>query len=644
MSSAPGIEMDVRTLGRLLAASGIGLWDRDFRTGTTYGSDAFLELHGLAGPPVDSSPGAWIDAIHPDDRDRVEGELSRAIAGGAPRDLEYRVAGPGGRTRWLLARGAPVRDGAGQLTGYRSVVLDVTGHAHAAEAVRAAEESEERFRSLVEEAADAFFLHDREGRIRAVNRRACESLGYTRAELMGMKVSDVEVDFDPVRDPAIWARTAPGQAAAVAGRHRRRDGSMFPVEVRVACVELAAEPLLMALARDVSAQRAAEEALRESQARLADAHRLEVVGRLAGGVAHDFNNLLTVILAGGHDLRDRLRAGEPGDAETVEDILDAGERAAELTRQLLAFARKQVVAPTRLDLNEVLRQSRKLLSRVIGEDVRVTEDLQDGLWTVRADSGLLGQVVMNLAVNARDAMPRGGTLSMSTANVELGPGDPPPDPDMAPGRYVRLRVSDTGEGMGPEVLEHVFEPFFTSKPVGAGTGLGLATAYGNVKQSGGHVVVQSRPGGGSTFDVYLPALATGEMPTPLRSVTAAGGSERVLVVEDDAKVREIVERSLRSAGYGVVAASSGEEAVRRVEEGLHAIDLLVTDVVMPGMGGPEVARRVLERVPGVRALFVSGYTHDAIGRHGVLDEGIHFLPKPFTSESLLAAVRAVLDA
>jgi signal transduction histidine kinase len=344
---------------------------------------------------------------------------------------------------------------------------------------------------------------------------------------------------------------------------------------------------------DVTRRHEAEQERAGLQARLAQAHRMEVVGRLAGGVAHDFNNLLTVILACGFDLRDRLRAGEPGDAETVDDILAAGQRAAELTRQLLAFARKQVLAPTLLDVNEILLQSRKLLARVIGEDVRITEDLQDGLWTVRADSGLLSQVVMNLAVNARDAMPRGGNLAMSTANVELGPGDPPPDPDMAPGRYVRLRVSDTGVGMGPEVLEHVFEPFFTTKPVGAGTGLGLATAYGNVKQSGGHVVVQSQLGSGSTFDVYLPALAPGETPELVRPVSTTGGSESVLVVEDDAKVREIVDRSLGSAGYRVAIASSGEEALRQVHEGRHPVDLL----------------------------------HE-----------------PFTAESLLAGVRAVLDA
>ena len=902
-------ETDVHALGRMLSASGIGLWDWDFRTGQAHWSDGHWTLYGLAAPPPEVTSTTWTEAIHPDDRERVAAEVSEAIAGGVAREIEYRIVDPEGRVRWLVSRGAPVRGPAGEVTGYRGVVLDVTAlkqadlraiegeragalqqaiahlpvgvvlvevppgeaprflscnqayarivggspvpgsslpaayrlfqpdriteipprawpgpraanggetvvaeelhllradgswrivsasaapfvapsrgdarqalvaivdltdHVLAADAARAAQESEARFRTLVEEAADAFFLHDREGRIRAVNRRACKSLGYSREELLRMKVADVEADFDSLGVDAVWERTGPGQAAALAGRHRRRDGTVFPVEVRVACLELAGERLFMALARDVSVQRTAEEALRESearfrdvvasadeyvfemdaagrvtyiseaaeailgyrpeeiigrssldlldpeekarssaflqatvagrarishfsqvarhrsgrrvwldlsavpvigrdgslvgyrgtamdvtwrheadeerarlQARLAQAHRMEVVGRLAGGVAHDFNNLLTVILACGFDLRDRLRAGEPGDAEAVEDILGAGQRAAELTRQLLAFARKQVLSPTRLDVNEILRQSRKLLSRVIGEDVRIVEDVQDGPWTVRADSGLLSQVVMNLAVNARDAMPRGGTLSMSTANVELRPGEAPPDPEMAPGRYVRLRVSDTGVGMAPEVLEHVFEPFFTTKAPGSGIGLGLATAYGNVKQSGGHVVVESRIGAGSTFDVYLPALAVGEVPEPPRAVSAAGGSERVLVVEDDAKVREIVERSLRAAGYRVVTASSGEEALRRVHADGHPIDLLVTDVVMPGMGGPEVARRVLERVPRARVLFVSGYTDDAIGRHGVLEDGVHFLPKPFTSDSLLAGVRAVLDA
>ncbi len=433
-----------------------------------------------------------------------------------------------------------------------------------------------------------------------------------------------------------WRREARGQIAllvvlslaAVLGlafRQRRRES------VRRLQAEQEAE------------RRRQEEARVALQAQLAEARRLEGIGRLAGGVAHDFNNLLTVIISFGEEALARVKAGERPEGEDLEEVLSAARRAADLTRQLLAFARRQAVSPVGLDLNAHLRGSEKLLGRVIGEDVRIVKDLEDGLWPVRCDPGLLGQVVVNLAVNARDAMPGGGTLTLSTRNVSVGPGDPLPDPAMPPGDYVRLEVSDTGCGMPPEVLEHAFEPFFTTKGPGKGTGLGHATVHGIVRQSGGYVGVRSAPGQGSTFQIFLPRQAG-----PVEGPAAAGsgeerGDETLLVVEDDASVRSAVVQALRAGGYRVLSAASAEEALALARTESGRIDLLLTDVVMPGHGGPEVARLVTATRPGIRVLFMSGHPDDALGNHGVLAPGVDLLAKPFSPAALRARVRSVLD-
>jgi len=395
--------------------------------------------------------------------------------------------------------------------------------------------------------------------------------------------------------------------------------------------------------RDV-ARRRQEEARTALQAQLAQSQKLESIGRLAGGVAHDFNNLLTVILSLGEDAREDVRRGSPPRPEDLDEIVEAGQRAADLTRQLLAFARKQVIAPVALDINEQVRNSKKLLRRLIGENIHIEERLQDGLWTVRCDPGLLGQVILNLSVNARDAMPEGGTLTLATQNVTLASGEPLPDSTMSPGEYVRLRVEDSGTGMTPEVQAHLFEPFFTTKGQGKGTGLGLATVYGIVKQTGAYMRVRSTVGKGTVFEILFARLCHDDPPTvndgPGKD--REGGSETILVVEDDPGVRGAVVRTLRSGGYTVVVASSADE-VRSLACERDCLDLLLTDVVMPGLGGAEVARLVVEKCPRVKVLYMSGYTDDAIGRQGVLDEGVEFLPKPFTPALLLARVRAVLD-
>jgi two-component system cell cycle sensor histidine kinase/response regulator CckA len=389
-------------------------------------------------------------------------------------------------------------------------------------------------------------------------------------------------------------------------------------------------------ARDATEQRRLEEQLRQGQ-------KLESIGRLAGGVAHDFNNLLTVILSCSAGIREAQAEGRPVDPEDVEQIQEAGERARDFTTQLLAFARKQVISPVPLDLNTVVRSSERLLRRVLGEDVRLEVHAQEGLWLALCDPGQMEQLLLNLAANARDAMPRGGTLVIETRNAVVEPGAA--SAGTSSGQWVHLVVRDSGAGMSAEVQERIFEPFFTTKEMGKGTGLGLATVHGIVTQNGGRVLVESEPGHGTTFEIRFPRThAIPEAAPRPAPAAAARGTETILVVEDDSSVRAVTVRALRGAGHRVLVASDGPEALAVAEQHGGTLHLVVTDVVMPGMSGRAVVDSLRRRRPGLRALFVSGYPQEVIARRGVLDGGIEFLAKPFTPATLTARVRAVLDA
>jgi two-component system, cell cycle sensor histidine kinase and response regulator CckA len=361
-------------------------------------------------------------------------------------------------------------------------------------------------------------------------------------------------------------------------------------------------------------------------------------------VAHDFNNLLTIINGYSEMLLDSLPSGDPS-RPLIAQIHKAGERSAGLTRQLLAFSRQQVLAPRVLDLNEVVADTDKMLRRLIGEDVRLTTTLASKLWLVRSDPGQIEQVLLNLAVNARDAMPRGGRLTIETQNVELDDAYRRAHADAGAGPHVLLSVTDTGSGMSRAVMARIFEPFFTTKEPGKGTGLGLATVYGIIKQSGGHLAVHSDVGLGTTFKVFLPRVeqAVGELTAQSAVVAPPHGTETVLLVEDEAGLRDLTRRVLVGCGYTVLEAADGNKAIRLAAKYHGAIHLLVTDVAMPEAGGRVVAEQVAALHPGVRVLFVSGYTDDAVIRHGVLREGVNFLQKPFSLVSLAVKVREVLD-
>src|SRR5213082_3343107 len=420
---------------------------------------------------------------------------------------------------------------------------------------------------------------------------------------------------------------------------KRRDGRLLTVQLSVRAVRNAAGRVdyYETFVRDVTDQRRLQQQVLQSQ-------KMEAVGRLAGGIAHDFNNLLTVITSYSDLLLEDLA---PGDAkrDDVEQVRKAADGAAALTRQLLAFSRQQVVEPRVVSLNTVVEGLQKILRRVIGEDIELAITLAPDLGAVRADVGQLEQVLMNLAVNARDAMPTGGRLTIETANVEHDPDYARDQEAAAVRRFAMLAVSDTGCGMDEATKARIFEPFFTTKETGKGTGLGLATVYGIVNQAGGFIWVYSEPDQGTSFKVYLPEVdATAERPTAVPGARVPGGTETVLLVEDAAAVREITKQVLERQGYTVLEAPDGEAAIRLAQRHRGVIHLLLTDVVMPRLSGRELAGQFARLRPDTRVLYASGYTDDSVVRHGILESGTAYLQKPFSPESLARKVREVLDA
>jgi PAS domain S-box-containing protein len=583
--------------------------------------------------------GAWPLITHPDDVDSDRAGVARMHATGVPYRREKRYLRKDGAVLWASLTVNPVLVPGKPVTTQVAVAVDITERVRADEALR---RSEQRLRALLEKASDMLVVLDADMRISFWSPSATEQLGWTAQEAIGRPGFELVYPDDRAssRETFQALLASPGASARFVRRQLHRDGSFRVVEVtaRNLLDDPAVEGVVANL-RDVTEQRRLTEQFQQAQ-------KLEGIGRLAGGVAHDFNNLLTVILSCSTALRDDLDRGAGPSREDVEQIHDAGLRAADLTRQLLAFARRQVVAPVSLDLNEVVRNSQKMLGRLLGEDIDLQVRLQPGLWPMHADPGQLEQVILNLAVNARDAIQGGGTITLETRNVSVDTAEDASDPERSPGEWVRLVVRDSGVGMSPEVKTHLFEPFFTTKEQGKGTGLGLATVYGVVKQAGGHVHVESEAGQGSSFEVCFPRGQSAPA-VPARPVARVNerGSERVLVVEDDAQVREITSRALRSGGYEVEVAAHPQKALDLPDAELRGMQLLVTDVVMPGLDGHTLAQRLQQRHPRLRVLYVSGYTHDAIAHeHGVLDSGIDLLAKPFTGATLLARVRAVLDA
>jgi len=513
------------------------------------------------------------------------------------------------------------------------------------EAVKELRESETRYRSIFDYGADGIVIIDPDtATLIDFNNQACTQLGYTREEFGRLKISDIELLEGPEEVKAHTRKIMNIGYDDFETVHRTKDGKQRNVHVKAQYISVGGKSVYQCICRDITDRKLAEAEKEKLQGQLLQAMKMEAVGRLAGGVAHDFNNLLMVITGYSELLLQKIGKESPMHRE-VEEIKRAGERAASLTQQLLAFSRKQIIEPKVVRLDLLVADMQEMLTRLIGEDIALQAITGKSPGSVKVDPGQFQQILMNLVVNARDAMPDGGKIVIETANVDLDEGYCALHPYVKPGRFLMLAVSDTGIGMSEEVKAHIFEPFFTTKEKGSGTGLGLATTYGAVKQAVGSIEVYSEVGIGTTFKIYLPRVEE-EVINPVnddRPTDLPGGKETVLLVEDEGIVRDLCIQILERLGYKVLQARNGTEAIAVAQGFGERIDLLLTDVVMPGINGSELATQLVLHNPEMKALFTSGYTEDVISHHGVLAEGVSFIGKPYTPSALARKVREVLD-
>ena len=598
-----------------------------------FANPAFLRMTGYQEDEIVGNTTALLNGPKTDPA--ALDDMRRQAAAGQPyfgQNTHYRKDGSEFSLEWQVS---PLCDPCGTITYYVAVLHDVTVH-------RKKEEEQLRselwFRQVWVKSHDGMRLTDEHGVILMVNEAYCRIVGRTREALEGQLFTTI---YSERHRDKLLAKYRGRFATRTVEPHFVKeqvlwDGRKIFMEASNSFLEVPGQPpLLLGIMRDVTEQKRLEEQFRQSQ-------KMEEIGKLAGGVAHDFNNILTVI-TGYTDILIRDVAPSNPSFEMLREIRRSGERAALLTRQLLAFSRKQILQPQILNLNSLVLDMENLLRRIIGEDVALVTVLDPALQRVRADPGQLQQVIMNLAVNARDAMARGGKLTIETANIDFDEAYLHAHAEVKAGSYVMLAVSDTGCGMTNEVKQHVFEPFFTTKAVGKGTGLGLATVYGIVKQSGGHIWLYSEAGQGTAFKIYFPAVSAAAAEDRARAPGAIpAGTETILLVEDDNAVRAMVRFALTTFGYKVLEAANGEQAVRLCAETPETIDLLITDVVMPEMSGREVAEAITKLKPAVKVLYISGYTDDAVVRHGVLQAEAAFLQKPFTTPALAHKVRSLL--
>ena len=619
-----------RRAQRIVESATVGMWTVGADGRTTFMNARMADILGRDVAVAVTMP--TTEFFFAEDRPAMAERLAKRRDGLAG-PFEQRFRRPDGAMGVLSMDSSPLYDAQGRYEGVLGIATDITERHRVEEALRA---SETRYRLMFDNSPLPKWMYDVETlRFLDINEAAVHDYGYSREELFAMTIKDIRPpeDVPALLEAERGAATTPKFGV---WRLTKKSGEIIQVEITKHTFMLGDRACRLAVGRDVTERLRLEEQLRQSQ-------KMEAVGRLAGGVAHDFNNVLSVILSYGEMLLTDMKPGEPM-REDVEEIRKAGKRAADLTRQLLMFSRQQVLEPKVLDLNEVLTSMDKMLQRILGADVDLVSLPMQPLGRVRADPSSMEQIIMNLVVNARDAMPTGGQLTMETGNVVLDETYAKAHLGIKPGPYVMLAVTDTGTGIDNVIMSRIFEPFFTTKEKGKGTGLGLSTVFGIAQQSGGSVWVYSEVGKGTTFKVYLPRVDADveevrvtERPTTLR------GSETILLVEDDDQVRAVARGILFKNGYHVIEARNAGEAFLHSENHPGTIHLLLSDVVMPQMSGPELAKRLGKARPDMRVLCMSGYTDDSIVRHGVLAAHIAFLQKPITPDMLATKVREVLQ-
>ena len=612
--------------------SRVGGWELEVETGNLTWTDETYRLYGVS--PDDYDPNDLSrDVAFYEDRETIDRAFRRAVELGESYDLELGFRNARGESLWVRTIGnSEVKDG--KVVRVFGSIMDITEQ-------KRAETEHERLMAAIEQTGEVVYVTDAQGIIQYVNPALEAVSGYSRDEAIGRIPTFLNSgEQDDAFYQELYQTISSGKTWQGTLRHRRKDGKLYTEDATISPVSDAGGRIVsyVGVSRDTTAQRQFEDRLRQSQ-------KMETVGQLAGGVAHDFNNMLQVITS--YTEMSLTKVGEDQPLRKyLQEIRRAAKRSAEITGQLLAFARKQTVSPKVLDLNETVSNTQKMIQRLIGEDIDLVWMPGHGLWQVKIDPAQLDQILANLAVNARDAIGGVGKLTIETENVSFDEAYCAAHGGYTVGEYVLLAVSDDGSGMDKETMSHLFEPFFTTKEPGKGTGLGLATIYGIVKQNNGFINAYSEPGHGTTFKVYLPRVEPGAVPVGVEAQVPMprGGTETVLVVEDEGAILELAKEILEQFEYRVLAARSPAEALRKSEEHVGPIHLLITDVVMPQMNGRQLAQRLSAERPGLKCLYMSGYTADVIAHRGVLEEGVSFIAKPFSLATLALKVREVLDS
>ncbi len=641
---------------RLLRIAGevarLGGWRVDLVQDRVEWSDEVAEIHEMP-PGYSPTVEAGIGFYAPGFRERMREVFSACAQEGKHYDEEMQILTATGRRVWVRTIGVAERDDSGRVTAVQGGFQDITERKTAEEALRA---SEEKYRAITENISDVVWVMDLNMKTLYVSRSVERVVGEppelfiqrtiqerVTPESLERLLATLGEELEKEKDPA----SDRNRTRLIEVEHYRADGSTFRASIHASTLRDQDGNLVgvQGVTRDISEQKRAEEEQERLQAQLAQAQKLESVGRLAGGVAHDFNNMLAVILGFTELAMQKAPPGEPL-RDDLEHVLDATRRSTEIVRQLLAFARKQTISPRPIDLNDTVEGMLRMLRRLIGEDIDLLWKPGAGLWPVNMDPGQVDQVLANLCVNARDAIGGVGKVTIETENVRLDEPYCAAHAGFVPGDFVLLAVSDDGRGMDRETCESIFEPFFTTKGMHEGTGLGLPTVYGIVKQNDGFIHVYSEPGKGSTFRIYLPRHASqvDRVPAGIEEAPARGRGETLLVVEDEAAILEFCREMLQGLGYRVLSATTPGEAMGLARGHAGEIHLLITDVVMPDMNGRDLAGQIQGYHPGLKVLFMSGYTANVIAHRGVLEEGVHFLQKPFSVRNLAARVREALDA
>jgi len=620
-----------------IAGANDGIWDRDLETGAVHFSPRWKNILGFEDHEIANDINEWKSRIHPDDYRRVMNSLESYLAGLLPcYEVEFRMRTKDGGFRWIQSRGACLRDEQGKPCRIAGSHTDITYRKQMEEAIRS---SEKKYRTIFEESKDVIFIFDADARMVDINPSACELFGYSREEFFTLDIATDIYCRAEDRERFLRSLFANGYVRDMETSLKKKGGERLLVHISASLLKNAEDVVTgyMGIIHDMTEHKRLEQQLLHAQ-------KMESIGLFAGGIAHDFNNLLTAISGYGETVRDNIPGNAPLLKTSIDQVMHAAERARELAHNLLAVSRKQIINPKPVLVNDIIAGAKNLITRIIGEDVELTTSPSRRRLTVMADRGQLEQVLINLAANARDAMPDGGNLRIEAAHAAPRKNGKRVAGLDARGPHAIITVSDTGIGMDERTRQKVFEPFFTTKEVGKGTGLGLSISYGIIRQHNGIITVESEPAKGTTFTIHLPLISIDvEPPAATVLPLSTTGSETILVVEDEEIVRNYLRDILRRAGYTVITASDGAEAMVRFRQSMGDISLVLSDVVMPKKNGREIYEEISRVRPEVRFVFISGYTADVIIQKGVFDAGVDFVTKPFMKNDILQKVREVLD-